>query len=120
MPNRKWFDSSQPQTLQGAVILSYVNAALTILYALAGLSSSTLLLPILLGAAAGALGIANERRWGYRLCLVCAVLYLLFWVLIVVTLGLSLSITLNLIFAIVLVAMLVHPQSREYQRTWFH
>jgi hypothetical protein len=117
--NRKWFDSSQPQTLQGAVIFSYLNAAFALFYALVGLSSGSLLLPVLLGAAIGAIGIANERRWGYRLCLVCAVLYLLVWILIVVTFGLSLQIAINLLFALLLVGLLLHPQSREYQRIWF-
>ena len=27
---------------------------------------------------------------------------------------------LNLVFAVVLLALLVHPQSRAYQRIWFH
>jgi hypothetical protein len=117
--NRKWFDSSQPQTLQGAVMFSYLNAAFALFYALVGLSSGSILLPILLGAAVGAIGIANERRWGYRLCLVCASLYLLFWVLIVLFFGFSLQIAINLLFALVLFGLLVHPQSREYQRIWF-
>jgi hypothetical protein len=117
--NRKWFDGTQPQTLQSAVILSYINAAFAIFYAVIGLGSSAIIMPLLLGAAIGALGIANERRWGYRLCLACASLYLLSWVLIVIAFGISFNIALNLLFAILLVVLLAHPHSREYQRIWF-
>jgi len=58
--NVKWFDQSQPQTLQGAVIFCYLNAAFGILYFLRGAPLSAIL--ILLGVAA--YFIANERRWG--------------------------------------------------------
>ena len=64
MPNepRKWFDQSQPQTLQAAVLFCYLNAALAIIYVIA--FGATLPL-VLLVAALGANGIANEKRWGY-------------------------------------------------------
>jgi uncharacterized membrane protein (DUF2068 family) len=119
MNERKWFDSSQPQTLQSAVLLSYVNAALALFYTLVSRSTAGTLTVVLLGAAVGAYGIANEKKWGYWLCLVCASLYLLFWVLIVVNFGLSLAIVINLMFALILVVLLTHPMSRSYRRTWF-
>lgn len=119
MPNRKWFDTTQPQTLQSAVLLSYLNAALALFYALISFGAGGPLLLVLLGAAVGAIGIANERRWGYWLCLVCALVYLAVWALIVVFYGISFTIVLNLLFALLLVYLLLHQQSREYQRTWF-
>ncbi len=32
MRNRRWINQSQPQTLQGAVLFCYLNAALALLY----------------------------------------------------------------------------------------
>src|SRR5487761_667692 len=67
---RRFLDPSQPQTLQGAVMLCYITAVfgLLTLFALGLLS----LLP--LGLAFGAYGIANEKRWGYWLAVVLAAL----------------------------------------------
>ncbi len=60
---RRWFDPSQPQTLQGAVMLSYVTAAISLLLVLFGAYP----LVISLGLGAAAYGVANEQRWGYWL-----------------------------------------------------
>jgi hypothetical protein len=121
MDERKWFDRSQPQTLQSAVLLSYFNAALALFYALVSLGSASYLTIILLGAAVGAIGIANEKKWGYWLCVVCASLYLLFWLLLIVAFHIfTFGIVLNVLFAVVLMVLLLHPMSREYQRIWFH
>jgi hypothetical protein len=57
---RRWFDPSQPQTLQGAVMLSYVTAALSLLWILFG--AYPLVFSLGLGAAGYA--VANDRRWG--------------------------------------------------------
>lgn len=109
----RWFDSGQPQTLQGAVILCYLNAVFGLIGLLQG---SPVALILVLEAVAG-LAIANQRRWGYWLGVVVAVLYL---ATLVLYFTLSLAILLNLAFAIVLVALLLHRQSRAYQRVWFH
>jgi hypothetical protein len=121
MDERKWFDRSQPQTLQSAVLLSYFNAALALFYAVISLGTSSYLMPILLGAAVGAIGIANEKKWGYWLCVGCATLYLLFWLaLIVVWHIFTFGIVLNVLFAVVLMVLLLHPMSRDYEKIWFH
>ena len=65
---RRWFDPSQPQTLQGAVMLSYLTAALSLLWILFGAYP----LVISLGLGAAGYGVANERRWGYWLGIVLA------------------------------------------------
>jgi hypothetical protein len=120
MSERKWFDRTQPQTLQSAVLLSYLNAGIAIFYVLVSRGVSSYLLLVLLGAALGANGIANEQKWGYVVCLGCAGLYLLFWVLLIVTFAaFSFGVLVNLLFALVLVALLLHPESREYRRIWF-
>ena len=114
MPDgRRWFDPSQPQTLQGAVMLCYITAAFGIIGILLGVYLD--LVPVLLGV--GGLGVANERRWGYVLASVLAVLNVLIGI-VAVAAGSGLNL-INLLFAVVLAALLLHPQSREYQRIWF-
>ena len=113
---RKWFDQSQPQTLQAAVLLCYLNAALAILYLIA--FGATLPL-ILLVAAVGANGVANEKRWGYWVAVVAASLYVVVQLIAFVSFSKSLSSVLNLAFAVLLVILLEHPESRRYQRIWF-
>jgi hypothetical protein len=108
--NGQWINRSQPPTLLNGVILLYVNGALNVLFGIG-------YLPILaLGAAqvAGGFGIANEKKWGYGLGLVGA-----FGPLILAVGGVLSVNLLTLVFEIVLIVLLLHPQSREYQRIWF-
>ncbi len=109
-------DQTQPQTLQAAVMLSYINAALGVLFFFAFGAGLSLLL-LLLGVSAYA--VANEKRWGYRLAVAVAGLYLVVQVIGFFVIH-GFSGLLNLVFAGVLLALLLHPQSREYQRIWFH
>lgn len=117
----KWMDQSQPQTLQGAVMLCYLNAIFGFLAVVTGAGLPGL---FLLAEGAAGLAIANERRWGYWLAVVLACLYLVFQVLFlaasVMSLTFSFWVVINIAFAVVLVALLLHRQSREYQRVWFH
>jgi hypothetical protein len=113
---RKWIDKTQPQTLQAAVLFSYLNAALALLYLIAFGAGPSLVLLLLAGAA---YGIANERRWTYWAAVVLSGLYLLGQLVFFFTGG-GFNGLLNLVFAAVLFALLVHPQSRQYQRIWFH
>ena len=113
---RRWLNNTQPQTLQIAVMLLYLNAAFFALSVLMfGLSS--IALALIVGQAAGAYGIANERKWGYILAVVAAVLPLA--LLFTRGGGIFRGGLLTLMFEVALVALLVHPQSREYQRIWF-
>jgi uncharacterized membrane protein (DUF2068 family) len=113
---RRFLDPSQPQTLQGAVLFCYINAVFSIFYLLAGAP-----LPlILLVAAVGAYGIANDRKWGYRLAVVAASIYVVGQALAFVTFEHNFNGILTLAFAVLLIVLLLHPQSRSYQRIWFH
>lgn len=108
METRRWTNPTQPQTLQIAVFLLYINAVLALLRG--GL------IEVALGGAGG-FGIANERKWGYWVGLAAACLP--FAVRLAFggpLLGYSL---INLMFEVALVALLLHPQSRDYQRIWF-
>lgn len=109
-----WFPRSQPQTLQIACALLYWNALLSLVVGLFAGGLGRLLLVLLVAEVAGAYGIANERKWGYVVALVAA---LLPFVLLFVS-GFGGSI-LTLLFQIALVVLLLHPMSRHYYQTWF-
>ena len=109
---RQWTNPSQPQTLQIAVFLLYMNAVFALLF---GGLGSVYGLMIIAGGVAGGLGIAQEKRWGYGVALAVA---LLPFVLIIAGKALVTGI-IGLMFDVALVALLLHPQSREYQRIWF-
>ena len=120
MPEHQWFDQSQPQTLQAATMLCYLNAALALLYLVVLRSASSLVLLVLLGLAGAAYGIANEKRLAYFAAVGLAGLYLVLQLLVLIAVrGTSLGILLNVLFAVVLFVLLVHPQSRSYQKIWF-
>jgi hypothetical protein len=115
MQTRRWLDPSQPQTLQIAVFLLYAQAVVTLLF---GEFLVLLLVAKLAGIPAG-YGIANERKWAYGLGLVVA--FSPFVVRIAYD-GLNRVFStdlLSLMFEIALVLLLLHPQSREYERIWF-
>ena len=66
-----------------------------------------------------ALGIANEKRWGYAVGVIGAILQV---VVLVAIFGADVLTSLAIIslgFDVALVALLLHPMSREYQRIWF-
>jgi hypothetical protein len=119
---QKWLDRTQPQTLYIATMLMYFNAALSLLFGtrfnvtVFGIHHGALLvgLLVIVGEVAGAWGIANEKKWGYLLALVVAVL-----LLAETLLSFYSGALITLVFEIALVALLLHPQSREYRRIWF-
>lgn len=111
-----WVNTRQPQTLQGAVVFSYLNAALALVYTVILGLSPILYVFVLLAVAA--YGIANEKRIAYFAGVALAGLYLLGELALLVTGG-GLGGVLQLLFAGVLVVMLVHPESRHYERVWF-
>ena len=115
MNENRFLNRSQPQTLYIAVILCYFSLARNLL----GLSPAGLILAEL-ALAVGGFGIANEKKWGYSLAVGASVLQvvLLFSYFQSATLT-QLGPLLELIFDGALVALLLHPMSRDYQRIWF-
>jgi hypothetical protein len=118
METTRWTNPTQPQTLQSSVILLYINAAFGILFGgLGGLA-----FPLALARVAGGWGCANERKWGYQLAVAVAVLP---FVLLYLTIGFSgitdnlFAILIGFAFDILLLALLLHQQTRDYQRIWF-
>jgi uncharacterized membrane protein (DUF2068 family) len=120
METRRWTNPTQPQTLQIAVFLLYINAVFT---ALLGGIMSPLGLVLVIGQGGAGFGIANEKRWGYWLGVVIAAIGLLPFILAIASNGigsaLSFSFLLSLVMPLALFALLLHQQSREYQRIWF-
>lgn len=114
----KWSPSGLPQTLQFAVYLLYWNAVIGLLFGLVGGGGLWHLLYLALVAAdaAGGLGVANQKKWGYVVALAAAFLpfVLLFLAGSVLAGGI-----ISLIFEIVLVVLLLHPMSRSYFRIYF-
>lgn len=117
---RRFMNQSQPQTLQIAVFLLYADAAFAVFYLLFFGYSPLYALPIAAGGVAAGFGIANEKKWGYQLGVVMAfapfLLRMVFGGVEAAILG---SGIINLMFEVALVALLLHPQSRDYQKIWF-
>ncbi len=128
MTSAIWVNPRQPQTLYIAQILMYLRGVMAILLggALGRLGSSELfgsrllatgyLLLLTVGLIAGAFGIANEKRWGYRLGVVAAGAAL---VVTLYALTSGPNVLISLLFDVALVALLLHERSRAYQRIWF-
>jgi hypothetical protein len=139
METRRWINQSQPQTLYIAVFLLYLNSAFTLLFGLDdapyGLAYFNLFdnldltrtlvdltrVVVVAGGVAAGYGIANERKWGYKLGVVLAALPLvvLLYVCIVEQVSPFRFEIITLMFNIAEFALLIHPQSREYERIWF-
>ncbi len=121
MNNKVWVNRYQPQTLYLAQLLMYFQGGLSIVAGMIfGRSLSSYTMVVAAGKLAGAYGIANEQRWGYKLGVVAAAIPLLARVAYVLVDsprwlwqgGIS------FLFDIALLALLVHPMSRNYQRNW--
>ncbi len=119
METTRWINQSHPQTLQSAVILLYMTAAFAVLFG--GIPGGIGLL-LLAGYVGGGFGIANDKRWGYQLAVAMAfvpfVLVLLFFDLTALF-PTSLAGLISIAFDVLLVVLLLHPESRSYQRIWF-
>jgi hypothetical protein len=111
--DRKFVNQFQPQTLVIATVLLYINAVFDFISFWPFLMLAAVLL------AAGGYGIANEKRWGYSLAVAVAVLRVTLLIIFAGTDVLEFPLILTLLFDGALVALLVHPESREYQRIWF-
>jgi hypothetical protein len=120
METRRWTNPTQPQTLQIAVFLLYANAVLGLLLGnVLSIWGPLIGLAGLVAFAASGFGIANEKRWGYNLGLVVSGFEALTLMRIFFGWGHSSSVLISLMFSIALVALLLHPHSRDYEKIWF-
>ena len=117
MNQHRWLNQSQPQTLQNATILCYIDAVLGLLQ---GVTASPIGLVIVAGLGIGGFGVANEKKWGYAAAVGAAVLQVALWILFLGT-GVLTNVfaLLSFMFDVALVVLLLHPQSRSYQKIWF-
>jgi len=133
MQTRRWLNPSLAQTLQIAVFLLYITGGFALLFGL-DLGSlyfvarahlwqlrDVIRIVVALGSVAAGYGIANERKWAYYLGIALAALPLVGDLLLCIDNHVSpLKLDLiTLIFQIGMFVLLIHPQSRDYQRVWF-
>ena len=116
MANTQWLDRSHPQTLYLANMLLYINAVWWVLYLFLG---NALFGVLAVGAIFAGLGLANEKKAGYWGAIAVAVLNLLVLLDWFFQSPASIGIVISLMFAIVLLALLLHPMTRSYERIWF-
>ena len=131
MNNLRWLNPTQPQTLYRAVMLAYFRGVSIVLFGsvyyralpydiLGSFASRIFPLLLLVALVGGGLGIANEKKYGFRLALSAAI----YSVVATLWIGTQYSVELlgfllRLMFDIVLLVLLLHPQSKEYRRIWF-
>jgi hypothetical protein len=114
---RRFLNPAQPQTLVIAVYLLYMQAVINLFYSLTRGVFPLLIVALVAGGAAAGYGISNERKWAYGLGIAMAIAP---FAINFYYFGNPLtSDLLSLMFEIALVALLLHPQSRDYQRIWF-
>ena len=138
MSQRRWYNPNVPQTLAIAQILLYIDAfwlVIAVLFTRGEIGSGNFLGTVLgIGGLAayvyGAYGIANEQKRGYQVAVIASFLPLIRRVLLVLTTsGASISgnldfiflagNVLNVLFEYALIALLLHPMSRNHQKIWF-
>lgn len=146
---RKWFDRMQPQTLQIATWLLYLDGVFTLLaiidrsgvegYLIRRYDFGIVVMVIVVAMyALGGLLMANDMRLGWRIAVIASISPIVFNVLgtrsAMSTFGFGSPVgiydhltgkifgggSISLIFDVALVALLLHHQSREHQRIWFH
>ena len=113
MNEHRFLNQSQPQTLFIATLLLYVNAFFALI------TLVPLLVLVAVAMAGAGYGIANEKKWGYGLGVGVAILRVAFLIALYRIDVLEFPIILSLMFDGALVALLLHPMSRDYQRIWF-
>lgn len=115
--SNKWLDKSHPQTLYLATVLLYINAAFWLLEMLMGAYIAGALA---VAAVFAGIGLANEKKAGYWGAIAVAALNLFFLLVAFLYSGFaSISLIINVLFALALMALLVHPMTRSYERIWF-
>ena len=118
MNEYRFLNQHQPQTLFIATLFCYIDAVFGFLGGVIT-TSAILALVTIIGLALGGFGIANEKKWGYGVAVLAAVLQVGGLLAVAGSQVLDFPLILNLIFDGALVVLLLHPESRDYQRIWF-
>lgn len=134
---RKWFDRMQPQTLQIATWLLYINGFFSFVELIDGggvlhYYREQYTFGIFLGLivvalhGAGAYLMANERKLGWTLSVAAAASPFVLTFVAYSQLNapwryrLFGASFLSFAFDVAVLALLLHPQSKEHQRIWYH
>ena len=133
---RKWIDRMQPQTLQIATWLLYINGFFALVKLIDGggvlhYFRQRYTFGFLLGLAvvalhvAGAFLMANERKFGWKLSVAAAVSPFVLTFVAYTQLNAPIRYRLfgaslmSFAFDVAVLALLLHPQSKEHQRIWY-
>ncbi len=133
---RTWIDRMQPQTLQIATWLLYINGFFALVKLIDGggvlhYFRQRYTFGFLLGLAvvalhvAGAFLMANERKFGWKLSVVAAVSPFVLTFVAYTQLNAPIRYRLfgaslmSFAFDVAVLALLLHPQSKEHQRIWY-
>ena len=125
MSERRWFNPNVPQTLYIAQFLLYLDAFWMLLGVLTGAGLGILGLVALAAYVYGAYGIANEKKLGYQVAVAASFIPLALRLIVFLAGNESLRFVLfstnilNVLFEYALIALLLHPMSREHQKIWF-
>ena len=123
MQRRRFLNPAQPQTLLIAVYLLYFNAGYLLFLLLVNGVFPWPYVALVVGGAAAGYGVANEHKWGYGLAIAIAIVpFVMRLDAVAEALGYRYPFgtdIISLMFQIALVVLLLHPQSRDYQRLWF-
>lgn len=114
----RFLNQSQPQTLYLATLLCYIDAVFGFFGYLRFIGPLGLI--TIVGLGAGGFGVANEKKWGYAVAVAAAIMQVLLLVWLAGGALFDISVLISFAFDVVLVALLLHPMSRDYQRIWFH
>jgi hypothetical protein len=107
--------------MQVAVMLLYLTALFNLITGFLFGGGGLFLLLISAGDILGAYGMANEQKSGYIVALTFAIMpFALLIGLSVYYHRVLIPGILTLLMEVALVALLVHPQTREYKKIWFH
>ena len=117
--SNQFFNQSMPQTLVIAQLLCYVTAFFGVIDGVVATSRGIALF-IIFGLFLGGLGIANERKWGYLLALTASGLHVAMYLIVFRGDVFVFQVLIGFVFDLALFALLLHPQSREHQKVWFH
>ena len=136
LDRRKWIDRMQPQTLQIATWLLYINGFFALVELIDGggvlhYFRQRYTFGFLLGLAvvalhvAGAFLMANERKFGWKLSVAAAVSPFVLTFVAYTQLNAPIryrlfgASLLSFAFDVAVLALLLHPQSKEHQRIWY-
>jgi hypothetical protein len=112
--DRRWINQTHPQTLLLGTYLLYFDAFWAVVNAFLFRSAGPIQILLGAGAAAAGYGIANDKKVGWYVGIVVSVVGLALRLLLF-----GLGDAIGLLFAVAQVALLVHPMSRNYVKTWF-